>query len=1306
MRHARYYLIFVLVSFCAFAQNRPGVDYFPQIGFFDFMVQYLHPPHGDAASIETSVISNNYYHPKLKELGITDIVTDWAEYKNVRPSSDPATDFFIHDMGFEWRDNGIRAFTPAGFLKSFGHKRDIYTLRFGGTPVDNLSFEKNFGFSYLDGQDRSSYWCMTTDTKPIPNIIPETGDSVRDGANWVRRARVSNDDNGLLLWGRLPWLQFFFENMNYYIDIKVKKIPAGGSNPLLFKIVVCQAVENNTQPTPDGYYKKTSIVSESSDAPLANAYLEQYVYWNDITHAAGTYDWFRSNAFTINRQTTTQFYIVWYDQSDIYIDQIAMYNDKYKNSFITNTHDYFKNNVFQPLQTTYSGIIDSRFKDFYFDEPFMLTARARGKLQDTLGNMFSNRPDVQVNGATGSLPEYFLQFDNKYARESQNAPHKKYILFNMYPFGEDNMYDQTTVQNKLNDLIKCSSLGSAHAAYGYNYAGLRAAQLAAQQYDSDSLNDVPLFMTLQVQAEHQLNSSNVYVPNSQRGKRPPTRDEIFAMGHLSLAFGVKGFMYYMIPTRCEIWGDGTHWGTYGLFDEAGNPYDYVDKIGLWQNPEAAQVKNERFDAVKDFIASFKQYENTLLKLRWLDAKYWNDLTANPKSWINNLETSPIDSFPVNPSDPAMVQTGYFEEYSNFSGYNENAKYIYFVNRRCNPPESNNSDRYIRFKIDSTVASNYSNVKVTNMKTGQTFFTSKNSLFTLFLNAGDGTLLKFEPTILAGGLLVENETVSTSIEVDSSLELSQYKKLRIENGADLTFKNSSRLYVYNSDLEIEGTPSNPSVINFLSPNWTLGNGLVARYADVSINNARIKNASAGIYGYRCSTFVVSNTIIDSCYFGIAMEEQGSPYGTNVLSNLTLNRCNTRGITTNDVILMANDVVISDGENAMMFWDSEFNCLLGQDTANINILNHTTGVYSNNSDLNFGYEDGGSVIDGAYNTFLSADNFYVENYSEVMAQYDYWESKSNYCDYTSTLVDEPSFKYEGDNPLIIPNDELASVKHNFTGEGGSTVEKFELAKRMYKKGHLRQARDICSDIIDNNSNDKLIPAVISLLIRTFKEEGKEALGQYIANGNNATSNSTAKGLLQAATALFTEDVNTVYDDIITRYPGKYPAEYSLYKKALYQTGSQMDKKGAKITFNKLRTDFPNSLFIKDLVVRLADTMGFSNKSVTPLGLPKQQTQTSNTEVFEYQLLNNYPNPFNPETVIKFSLKEKSNVTLDVYNIAGQKVAELVSGEMEKGFYERKFDGTKLSSGVYIFRLSAQSLENGNLKYSKTMKALLLK
>ena len=74
----------------------------------------------------------------------------------------------------------------------------------------------------------------------------------------------------------------------------------------------------------------------------------------------------------------------------------------------------------------------------------------------------------------------------------------------------------------------------------------------------------------------------------------------------------------------------------------------------------------------------------------------------------------------------------------------------------------------------------------------------------------------------------------------------------------------------------------------------------------------------------------------------------------------------------------------------------------------------------------------------------------------------------------------------------------------------------------------------------------------------------------------------------------------------------------------------------------------------------------------GLGKSNPETANGVVYEYNLYNNHPNPFNPETVIKFSLKEKSNVTLTVYSITGQTVAELASGAMEKGLYEERFNG----------------------------------
>ncbi|NNG27516.1 MAG: T9SS type A sorting domain-containing protein, partial [Ignavibacteriaceae bacterium] len=88
-----------------------------------------------------------------------------------------------------------------------------------------------------------------------------------------------------------------------------------------------------------------------------------------------------------------------------------------------------------------------------------------------------------------------------------------------------------------------------------------------------------------------------------------------------------------------------------------------------------------------------------------------------------------------------------------------------------------------------------------------------------------------------------------------------------------------------------------------------------------------------------------------------------------------------------------------------------------------------------------------------------------------------------------------------------------------------------------------------------------------------------------------------------------------------------------------------------------------------------------------------------VNEFDLEQNYPNPFNPNTIIKYSIADQSNVTLKVFDVLGNEIAQLVNRNQNTGSYEINFDASSLASGMYIYTLNA-----GNFTSSKKM--ILLK
>lgn len=75
---------------------------------------------------------------------------------------------------------------------------------------------------------------------------------------------------------------------------------------------------------------------------------------------------------------------------------------------------------------------------------------------------------------------------------------------------------------------------------------------------------------------------------------------------------------------------------------------------------------------------------------------------------------------------------------------------------------------------------------------------------------------------------------------------------------------------------------------------------------------------------------------------------------------------------------------------------------------------------------------------------------------------------------------------------------------------------------------------------------------------------------------------------------------------------------------------------------------------------------------------------SEIFDYNLLQNFPNPFNPVTTISYSIKETGLVTLSIYNILGQLLSVAVNEVKEQGNHNTQFDASLLSSGVYIYQL----------------------
>jgi hypothetical protein len=153
-----------------------------------------------------------------------------------------------------------------------------------------------------------------------------------------------------------------------------------------------------------------------------------------------------------------------------------------------------------------------------------------------------------------------------------------------------------------------------------------------------------------------------------------------------------------------------------------------------------------------------------------------------------------------------------------------------------------------------------------------------------------------------------------------------------------------------------------------------------------------------------------------------------------------------------------------------------------------------------------------------------------------------------------------------------------------------------------------------------------------------------------------------------------------------------DFQLHYDDMQLNNNSIDKSTIKVKYFDSNTnswvEMPNTV-----MNTTSNTITFSKNSVDNLIILTGESvatgisnENKDNAVKDFQLFQNYPNPFNPSTAIRFEIIENANVNLSIYNVLGQKVAELINSELPAGIHSVSFNANNLSSGIYFYELKA--------------------
>lgn len=592
-----------------------------------------------------------------------------------------------------------------------------------------------------------------------------------------------------------------------------------------------------------------------------------------------------------------------------------------------------------------------------------------------------------------------------------------------------------------------------------------------------------------------------------------------------------------------------------------------------------------------------------------------------------------------------------------------------------------------------------------------------------------------------GNITENTEWCGSIVVENDISVAAGVTLTIQPGTGIFFKSGKFLEV-NGTLIAKGTASYPIVFSSASENPAMGNwpciifedssnddycrlehckieyayqGVTCDHASPTIVNCEFTDCNKAIYLYYSSPTIDSNTIHNN-YWGIyAMNSNPAVHNNYIYSNSNAGA----HFLTNCVPVFYDNTFSANNYGVYLYSNSDarFGPTSGQAHGN-NVISDNT-VYGLRAyyycDPFLGSSDAYNNRIGGYNSIYGSGSYnaHAYYYSNIEAEWCWWGASPPpakfYSSYYSSIDYTP---YLGSNP---GGGSSLSKTTGISGAMAENIHDYRLAGFNPKKPNRNSPTDLWLWGHDLFINDKITDAiaVYQLLVADFSDQElacrglgaiyhwyhdlkDDGLTRYLEEliADSKIHGSVKQTAGELLVSVYLEDRNLpdaekICEMIMDQYPDTESEKNVLFSLVL------ANKYAGKNPEKAMRyTELLNRNYPKDELTLLArEEMG--EKVDWNLCKPISEPDEPAVELLpdKFALHSNYPNPFNPTTVIGYDLPEEAQVTLVIYDISGREVTRLVNSKKPAGFYRAIWDGKNrqgelVSSGVYIYRIHARS------------------